>query len=121
MRRWIIAASLAAAACAAAPGPAEIRLGEDACAHCRMTIISRRTAAQIVARGEEPVFFDDLRCLNEYREAVRLPDDAVVYVADVASGEWIDEHDAVITQGPQQTPMGSGLVATRRSTQPGIP
>lgn len=115
MKAVVLAAALCACSCGGAPPrPETIRPGEDACAQCRMTILSLETAAQIVAPGAEPVFFDDLRCLTDYRARTLLTGDAVVFVADHATGEWIDERDAVITRAHEQTPMGSGLIASRR-------
>ena len=96
---------------AAALAPAAIRLGEDTCAHCRMTLVSTRTAAQIVAPGEEPVIFDDLGCLRDYLNGHALRADARVYVADHRTGAWLNAASAVITRTSIATPMSSGLLA----------
>jgi copper chaperone NosL len=85
-----------------------------------MTIVSRATAAQIVAPGAEPIFFDDLRCLTDHLARTPLTEDARVFVADRATGEWIDQRDAVITKEHESTPMGSGLVARRRTSAPRV-
>ncbi|MCC6991051.1 MAG: hypothetical protein IT181_18745 [Acidobacteria bacterium] len=76
-----------------------------------MTIVSSATAAQIVARGEEPTIFDDLGCLRDYVAAAGLPVGALVFVADHRTGEWVDGRTAIFTQTSLDTPMGSGLVA----------
>ena len=118
MRIVVLAAALCVCACGGAPPrPEAVRTGEDACAQCRMTILSLKTAAQIVAPGAEPRFFDDLRCLSDYRARTVLAADAMVFVVDRASGEWIDERDAVITRAHEPTPMGSGLIASRRTSR----
>lgn len=101
-------------ACEPPAVPVAIRLNEDACAHCRMTIVSTRTAAQIITPGVEPIVFDDLGCLQQFRAKATLPPDAVVFVMDHQASEWIDERQAVITRTSEATPMGSGLVAVRR-------
>ena len=119
MTRWPILACAIAAGCGAGTlGPASVRLGEDACAHCRMTIVSTKTAAQIVSPGAEPIFFDDLGCFEEFRSTTTLAPGAVAFVIDRGSSAWIDAHEAVITRTSEQTPMGSGLVATRRAGTP---
>ena len=74
-------------------------------------------AAQIVAPGEEPVFFDDIGCLRDYLTSkgaatVELPAGAVAYVADHRTGAWVRAADAVFTRaGARSTPMGGGLIA----------
>ena len=98
--------------CAASTlGPADIRLGEDACAHCRMTIVSTRTAAQIVAPGEEPIMFDELGCLRDYLSQHSVADGARIFVADHRTGAWIDSSTAVFTKTSLSTPMSSGIIA----------
>ena len=105
-----------AIACLAACGAATVRpvalhTGEDACAQCRMTIVSTRTAAEIVSPGREPILFDELGCLRSYLAAQRVPDDAVIFVVDHRSGAWVDARQAIFTQTESQTPMASGLLA----------
>jgi copper chaperone NosL len=93
--------------------PADLDTRHEACASCRMTVSDRRFASQIVAPGEETVFFDDLGCLAEYVE-VRgpLPAGAVVYVADHRTRAWAPAGTAVFTRLPHvDTPMSSHLIA----------
>ena len=112
MTKWLLAAALVLSGCAARPpGPVALALGEDACASCRMTIVSRATAAQIVRAGDEPVLFDELGCLREYLAQRAIPDDAVIYVADHRTGEWVNARAAVFTNTTVSTPMASGLLA----------
>ena len=91
--------------------PVAIDLGRDACSHCRMAIVSTATAAEIIAPGEEPRLFDDLGCLRDFIAATPLEPDAVAFVADHRTGDWIEADKAVVTRTSLQTPMGSGLVA----------
>ena len=111
MIRWTLIACLVAAGCAGGERPAEIALGSDPCGRCRMTILSLKTAAQIVRPGVEPLLFDDLGCLRDHVAGAPLPDDAMVFVADHRTGTWVDGRSAVFTQTREQTPMGSGLLA----------
>jgi copper chaperone NosL len=96
-----------------APGPAPLDTRNDACAECRMAVSNPRFAAQIVAPGEDPQYFDDLGCLAAYlRDHDRLPPKAIAYVADHRSGEWVPPASAVFTRVPGlETPMGSHVVA----------
>jgi len=112
MTRWVLAAALVMSACAGGlPGPATVGLGDDACAACRMTIVSRATAAQIVRAGDEPVFFDELGCLRDYLAHRGVPGDAVIYVTDHRTGDWVNARVAVFTRTTVATPMASGLLA----------
>ena len=112
MTRWMVAAALVLSACAGGPpGPAAVGLGEDACAYCRMTIVSRATAAQIARAGDEPVFFDEIGCLRDYLLQRAEPADAVIYVTDHRTGAWLDARTAVFTKTSTSTPMASGLLA----------
>ena len=111
MTRWaLFAAVLVSGACGPA-APVDPVMGEDACAHCRMTIVSRATAAQIARAGEEPVFFDDLGCLRDYLQRQPVPGEVAIYVTDHRSGAWIDARTARYTKSGTATPMASGLLA----------
>jgi copper chaperone NosL len=111
-RRWWAISLVAAVACAGAVAtPVEIGMGTDACAHCRMTIVSRNTAAEIVAPGEEPRFFDEVGCLRDYLARATITPDAVIYVADHRTGAWVDARAAVFAHTAVSTPMASGLLA----------
>jgi hypothetical protein len=110
--RVLVILSLVVAGCAdGPPQPVSITLGTDSCASCRMTLLSLKTAAQIVGPGREPILFDDLGCLRDHLATRSIPADARVFVADHHTGAWVDARLAVYTQTGEQTPMGSGLVA----------
>ena len=108
-----VAVLLVASCSTGPPGPAALDPANDACAQCRMAVSDRRFAAQIVARGEEPLFFDDLGCLRDYISAHRdLPGSLAVFVADHRTGEWVEASSAVFSRQPSvATPMASGLLA----------
>lgn len=111
-RGWILLSLLAVAACApAGPRPVEPRLGDDACAQCRMTLVSIATAGQIAAPGEEPIMFDDLGCLRDYLREHPLAADAAVFVADHHSRSWVDARQAILTRAAVRTPMDSRVIA----------
>lgn len=94
------------------PRPASIDTAHDACENCRMIVSDVRLAAQVVAPGEEPHFFDDIGCLHDYLLAHVLPDDAVVFVAEHRTGAWIEGRRAVYTRTTDaSTPMGSRIIA----------
>jgi copper chaperone NosL len=109
------AASLALAftlACARPPAPATLDARSELCGRCHMVVSDPRLAAQVVAPGEEPIFFDDIGCLREYlRGGSPLARGAAVYVADHRTKQWVAASAAVYTRSRLATPMGSGLIA----------
>ena len=116
MKRLALAAALAGAALACRggpPPPAPLDTKTELCASCRMPVSDARLAAQIVRRGEEARFFDDLGCLARALAAAPADSpDAAVYVADHRTGGWIPRERAVFTRAPGfDTPMGSHVLA----------
>jgi copper chaperone NosL len=96
----------------AGPRPAALDTRNDQCRFCSMVVSSRFTAAQVVAPGEEPTFFDDLGCLAGWLKDHQLVRDAAVFVADHRTGEWVPGVSAVYSRVETiETPMGSHLVA----------
>lgn len=108
----ILALLVPLAGCAGGLEPAPLDTRQEACAACRMAVSEARFAAQIVAPGELPRFFDDLGCLAGYLKAGRAPQHAAVFVADHRTRAWVRGQDATYTHVPERaTPMGSHLIA----------
>jgi copper chaperone NosL len=101
-----------AAACGSgAPSPAAAQGGVP-CSRCAMVVVDWKLAAQLVARGEEPRFFDDIGCLAAFLAAHPAVPGARAFVADHRSGEWVDADLAVYSRDEAiATPMGSHIVA----------
>src|SRR5262245_19307588 len=92
---------LASAACGGEVQPADFDAAHQPCQFCRMTGSNGRTAAQLVAPGREPLFFDDIGCLQNYlRRAGTVVSGTVAYVVDHASGAWVRADRAVYTRNP---------------------
>ena len=121
IRRAIVLVSFALATTACGSGehtPAAFDAAHEPCRFCRMTGSSGRTAAQLVAPGHEPLFFDDIGCLRSYlKQAGTVTAGAVAYVVDHRTGTWIRADRAVYTHNPAvPTPMGSHLLAHETDT-----
>jgi copper chaperone NosL len=102
------------AACARGPaGPAALDTQTETCSSCRMRLSDAHLAAQIAAPGEEPKFFDDVRCLRDYLAAGNpLPAGAFAYVTDHRTGAWVPASRAVYVLLPDlETPMSSHWAA----------
>jgi copper chaperone NosL len=112
-RGSVLGLALLAACAAGPPQPVALDTKNTECANCRMIVSDVHYAAQIVAPGEEPRFFDDVGCLRSYlKGGAALPSGAVAYVADHRTGEWVTAADAVYTKiVGYSTPMNSGLIA----------
>lgn len=95
------------------PEPASVDTKNDQCAHCRMTVADVHFAAQLVAPGEEPKFFDDIGCLRAFLGTQpTLASGTVAYVADHRTKEWIKAVDAIYVRNDAlETPMSSHIVA----------
>jgi copper chaperone NosL len=95
------------------PSAARLESGTTACAYCRQTVTEPLLAAQIVAPGADPMFFDDIGCLIEYLSRnTRLRPRAMAYVADHVSGQWVPAVSALYTRNLRlPTPMNSHLIA----------
>ena len=93
--------------------PVSIDRANDQCASCRMIVSDARFAAQLDAPGEEPLFFDDLRCLRDGLAGARpLPPGAVIFVTDFRTGAWVPASGAVFARVDAiATPMASHWVA----------
>lgn len=109
---------LALAVCGLACGggllrPAPLDTRNDTCAWCRMAVSDARFAAQLVAPGEEPRFFDDIGCLRDWLAgSAGTTAGAAAFVADHGSKEWVRAGAAVYSSCPGlETPMNSHLVA----------
>jgi len=72
-----------------------------------------RVAAEIVAPGEEPLFFDDIGCLRTYLAGTpSLARGSRAFVVDHRTGSWIEAGDALYTENAGvDTPMNSHLLA----------
>lgn len=60
-----------------------ISYGHDACTHCKMTIMDKRYAAEILTKKGKVYKFDDIACLKKYIQEENMPEaDLTVFVAD---------------------------------------
>ena len=78
-----------------------------------MMVSDARFAAQLVAPGEEPLFFDDVGCLRDFLSENPGKGAAfTAYVADHHTRAWVLKDQAVYTRVEGlSTPMNSHLIA----------
>jgi copper chaperone NosL len=114
MRLAVLASMLVLAGCGSGPPPpVTLDARGDTCALCRMVVTAAGVAAQLVAPGEDPRFFDDIGCLASFlKEHPEQPAGAIAYVVDHRARTWVRADNALYTRVPDlDTPMGSHLVA----------
>lgn len=91
--------------------PPNLRLGQEACANCRMIISDARFAAALITGDGETLKFDDLGCLIQHESAGFRPT-VVYWVRDFKNDAWLNARDAVfVHSGSIVSPMGFGLAA----------
>lgn len=91
-----------------------IDFGHDACAHCRMTIMDKRYAAELITAKGKAFKFDDIVCLMQYAAANPPAAGARFLVADYSdsSHHFTDAHKAVYLHSESfKTPMNGQCAA----------
>ena len=112
MKRFLIALIplLILAACSADPRP--IVLGQDACHHCKMTLMDPKYGAELVTEKGKIFIFDDVNCMLGYMDSEEGKSQTFkhVLVMDYLNpGTLID---ANYLKSPEfKTPMASEVVA----------
>lgn len=111
MRYGIILILLFAGGCA--PGPKPIDYGTDACHFCRMTIVDRQHAAEIVTQKGKVFKFDAIECMVNSREEIGAGNIAQ-YLCNTydVPGELTDATSAnFLVSEALPSPMGANLTA----------
>ena len=92
-----------------------ISYGHDACTHCKMTIIDKRYAAEILTKKGKAYKFDDIACLINYIKENSLPEsELTVYVADYNNpdSKFLDAHQVVYLHNEIfKSPMNGSIAA----------
>ena len=93
-----------------------ITYGRDACTHCKMTIMDRRFAAEIITSKGRAIKFDDFGCLLNWVKDENFQDkDALIFVADFNNpgSRFLDaRHALFIHSDGFRSPMNGNLAAT---------
>jgi copper chaperone NosL len=96
-----------------------IDYGHDACAHCRMTILDKRYAAEILTKKGKAYKFDDISCLRKYMSENKLSQDGMsMFVADYKNpdSKFLDAQYVVYLHSEIfKSPMNGCYAAFERS------
>lgn len=90
-----------------------IQYGHDGCAHCKMTIVDKKFAAELVTEKGKVFKYDDLGCMLSHMQENELTEAPIQVVADYSRpGELIDVQTAVFVQDESlRSPMRGDLAA----------
>ena len=96
-----------------------VTYGRDACTHCKMTIMDKRFAAEIITSKGKAIKFDDFGCLLNWVKDENFQDKgALIFVADFNNpgGQFLDARQALFVHGDEfKSPMNGNLAATASS------
>lgn len=96
------------------PGPRELAMGEEECAHCRMMLSESAYASQVVMNRGRSFPFDSIECMVAFRVTHTDPESIhSAWVPDFRNEDmWLDATDAVYLQSESmRSPMGLSLSA----------
>lgn len=114
---FVFLVTLLLASCEAGFDP--VQYGHDACVHCKMTIIDKRYASEMVTKKGKVYKFDDIVCLKKYMSDNNFgPEDLLIFVADYSNpdGKFLDAKQAVyLHHAIFRTPMNGGYAALATS------
>ncbi|MBS1776725.1 MAG: nitrous oxide reductase accessory protein NosL [Bacteroidetes bacterium] len=96
-----------------------IDYGKDGCAHCKMTIVEKQFAAEIVNEKGRVFKFDDISCMKIFTAENHLDDSKILlFVANYANPEqaFLDVNTAYMLFSESfKSPM-NGYIAAFKST-----
>ena len=94
-------------------GVAKVHWDRDMCARCIMVISDRHNTTQVrdPSTGKK-YMFDDIGCMALWfeEEKIAWKNNAIIWITDVRTGEWIDARRAYYTTD-NITPMAYGFSA----------
>jgi len=96
-----------------------VHYDRDMCARCAMVVSDRHNTAQVINPHTGKVYkFDDIGCTILWFEEEHIPwkNEAVIWVTDVDTGEWIDAKKAYYDT-ENLTPMAYGFSAHKTKEQ----
>lgn len=92
-----------------------INYGKDPCEHCKMTILDKRFACELLTEKGKPYKFDDLGCMLQYlKQNTDAGKNARLFIADYAAtnGRFLDAYKAwYIHSESLHTPMNGNYAA----------
>ena len=92
-----------------------IDYGKDACSHCKMTIMDKKFAAEVVDKKGKVFKFDDLICMKDFvQDKSWNENDLLLFVADYKNPDdnFLDVNNSFLLQGEAfKSPMNGNVAA----------
>jgi copper chaperone NosL len=100
--------------CSRAPEP--IQYGKDACMHCKMTIMDKRFAAEIITAKGKVFKFDAAECMADFlkeKPEIAANEKSIFLVSDFDHpGQFVDARKSFfLNDNSLMSPMGGNLAA----------
>ncbi len=101
-------------ACSRAPEP--IVYGKDACTHCKMTIIDKRFAAEVITAKGKILKFDAAECMADFlkeNQEIQSNEKSIFLVSEFDHpGQFVDARKSwFLNDNALSSPMGANLAA----------
>jgi len=113
--RIFLLAFLAVAILSCTVEPEPIKYGEDACAHCKMTLMDKKFGAELVTRKGKIYKFDDVNCMLIFYNSGEFASEEFTHklVVDFSQPtKLIDAGNAFYLKSPRiKSPMASEIAA----------
>ncbi len=99
--------------------PAPIEFGKEECSFCKMTIVDRQHAAQLVTKKGKQFKFDAIECmLNSLNQKRTSLENQIYLVSDYGKGTMTSAEDATyLISKTIKSPMGAFLSAFSSKTE----
>ncbi|MCG9971919.1 nitrous oxide reductase accessory protein NosL [Christiangramia crocea] len=113
MKRFIYTLIFAFTLISCEIGPEPINYGEDGCEYCKMTIVDKQHASELVTSKGKIYKFDAIECMINFRKEHKDIQYAMYLVSDFSKpGELIDATMATFLISEKiSSPMGANLSA----------
>ncbi len=101
--------------------PEKMHWDRDMCERCKMAVSERKYAVQVIdPKTHKHYKFDDIGCAILWFKEEKIPweQEAIIWVKDGKTDEWIDAKKAVYTT-TKITPMGYGFTAYKDRQEAG--
>lgn len=101
-------------------GPKPIRLGQDACDYCKMSIVSKNFGGEIITNKGKVYKFDDTHCLAAFRSE-KIDSNSIkdIYLINYAEPHnFIKIQDAILIKSEDlHSPMGGNTAAFEKEDE----